>query len=104
AGVPSTRASRLLSMRLIRPASTLPGPHSSATVAPPATSACTHSVQRTGWTECVQALIAGGATRALECGPGKVLAGLIKRIDKNLDARALGTPADFDAALAEARG
>jgi len=56
------------------------------------------------WTECVQALIAGGATRALECGPGKVLAGLIKRIDKNLDARALGTPADFDAALAEARG
>ncbi len=56
------------------------------------------------WTECVQALAAGGATRVVECGPGKVLAGLIKRIDKSLEARAIGLPADFDAALAEARG
>ncbi|MDY0021313.1 ACP S-malonyltransferase [Arenimonas caeni] len=53
------------------------------------------------WTECVQALAARGATRIAECGPGKVLTGLAKRIDKSLDARALGTPADFDAALAE---
>lgn len=51
------------------------------------------------WTECVQALAARGATRIAECGPGKVLTGLAKRIDKSLDARALGTPADFDAAL-----
>ena len=53
------------------------------------------------WTECVQALAAGGATRLVECGPGKVLAGLAKRIDKSLEARAIGEPADFDAALAE---
>lgn len=53
------------------------------------------------WTECVQALVAGCATRAAECGPGKVLAGLIKRIDKTLEARAIGTPADIDAAVAE---
>ena len=53
------------------------------------------------WTDCVQALAARGATRVAECGPGKVLTGLAKRIDKTLDARALGTPADFDAALAE---
>ncbi|HSX61451.1 MAG TPA: ACP S-malonyltransferase [Tahibacter sp.] len=53
------------------------------------------------WTECVQALVAGGAARALECGPGKVLAGLIKRIDKSLEARAIGSAAEFDAALAE---
>ena len=53
------------------------------------------------WTGCVQALAAGGTTRVLECGPGKVLAGLAKRIDKSLDARALGTPADFEAALAD---
>ena len=53
------------------------------------------------WTECVQALAAKGATRIAECGPGKVLAGLAKRIDKSLDARALGTPADFDSALAD---
>jgi [acyl-carrier-protein] S-malonyltransferase len=52
------------------------------------------------WTGCVQALAAAGATRIAECGPGKVLTGLVKRIDKSLDARALGTPEEFDAALA----
>jgi [acyl-carrier-protein] S-malonyltransferase len=50
------------------------------------------------WTECVQALAAAGASRFAECGPGKVLTGLIKRIDKTLDGRALGQPVDFDAA------
>jgi len=53
------------------------------------------------WTGCVQALAARGATRIAECGPGKVLSGLCKRIDKSLDARPLGTPQDFDAALAD---
>ena len=53
------------------------------------------------WTECVQALAAGGATRIAECGPGKVLAGLIKRIDKNIEARAIGAPADLEAARTE---
>lgn len=53
------------------------------------------------WTQCVQALAAGGATRIAECGPGKVLAGLVKRIDKSVQARAIGTPAELDAALAE---
>ena len=51
------------------------------------------------WTGCVQALAARGVTRIAECGPGKVLAGLAKRIDKSLDARALGTPADFAGAI-----
>ncbi|MBS0458090.1 MAG: ACP S-malonyltransferase [Proteobacteria bacterium] len=51
------------------------------------------------WTGCVQELRDRGATRVIECGPGKVLAGLIKRIDRSLDARAIGTPADFDTAL-----
>lgn len=55
------------------------------------------------WTQCVEALVARGAGRIAECGPGKVLTGLIKRIDKSVDARALGTPADFDAALADWR-
>jgi [acyl-carrier-protein] S-malonyltransferase len=51
------------------------------------------------WTECVQALASGGATRVLECGPGKVLAGLVKRIDKGLDVRAIGAPVELEAAL-----
>ena len=55
------------------------------------------------WSECVQALAAAGSTRIVECGPGKVLAGLVKRIDKSLDARSIGPAADFDAALAEMR-
>ncbi|MGG6462723.1 ACP S-malonyltransferase [Solilutibacter silvestris] len=53
------------------------------------------------WTECVQALAAKGATRIGECGPGKVLAGLVKRIDKSLDARALGSVPEFETALEE---
>jgi [acyl-carrier-protein] S-malonyltransferase len=53
------------------------------------------------WTQCVQALAAGGATRIGECGPGKVLTGLIKRIDKQLDGRALGAPADLAQALTD---
>ncbi|MDH5821395.1 ACP S-malonyltransferase [Luteimonas sp. RD2P54] len=52
------------------------------------------------WTACVQAVAARGATRVAECGPGKVLAGLVKRIDRSLDARPLGTVAEFEAALA----
>jgi [acyl-carrier-protein] S-malonyltransferase len=53
------------------------------------------------WTGCVQALSAAGATRLAECGPGKVLTGLARRIDRALEARPLGTPADLDAALAD---
>ncbi|HTV86557.1 MAG TPA: ACP S-malonyltransferase [Dyella sp.] len=53
------------------------------------------------WTQCVQTLVAGGATRVAECGPGKVLAGLIKRIDKSVEARAIGTPAELDAVRGE---
>ncbi len=55
------------------------------------------------WTGCVQALAAAGATRIAECGPGKVLTGLVKRIDKSFDARALGTPEEFESALSEWR-
>jgi [acyl-carrier-protein] S-malonyltransferase len=55
------------------------------------------------WSECMQAMAADGANRFVECGPGKVLAGLAKRIDKLLEARAISAPADFDAALAELR-
>ena len=51
------------------------------------------------WVECVHALKARGVTHIIECGPGKVLAGLTKRIDPELVGAAL-----FDSAtLAETR-
>ena len=52
------------------------------------------------WTECVQALASRGVTRIAECGPGKVLSGLIRRIDKTIETHAIGTPAEFDVARA----
>lgn len=51
------------------------------------------------WTGCVQALAARGVTRIAECGPGKVLGGINKRIDKTIENRALGAVGDFEAAL-----
>ncbi|WP_096084880.1 ACP S-malonyltransferase [Agaribacterium haliotis] len=41
------------------------------------------------WVECVQTLAAKGVASAAECGPGKVLTGLMKRIDKNIATAAL---------------
>jgi [acyl-carrier-protein] S-malonyltransferase len=52
------------------------------------------------WTDCVEELVRRGADRVGECGPGKALTGMVRRIDRALDARALGTAPDFDAALA----
>jgi [acyl-carrier-protein] S-malonyltransferase len=45
------------------------------------------------WVECVQALKARGITHIVECGPGKVLAGMVKRIDAELTGAALYDPA-----------
>ena len=41
------------------------------------------------WTETVNALVAEGIAESAECGPGKVLAGLAKRIDKSASCTAL---------------
>lgn len=43
------------------------------------------------WTECVRRMAAEGVTRLVECGPGKVLTGLAKRIDRSLAAGGIGT-------------
>ena len=45
------------------------------------------------WVECVQKLRAMGATTLVECGPGKVLTGMTKRIDPELAGVALFDPA-----------
>jgi len=54
------------------------------------------------WAATVRAMIAAGATHILECGPGKVLTSLNRRIDKNRDLKmlALEDPQSFDEALA----
>jgi [acyl-carrier-protein] S-malonyltransferase len=52
------------------------------------------------WVECVAAIKARGASTLIECGPGKVLAGMCKRIDAELVSGAVFDPAS----LAEARG
>lgn len=51
------------------------------------------------WVDCVHALKSRGVTHIIECGPGKVLAGLTKRIDPELVGAALFDPAT----LAETR-
>ena len=49
------------------------------------------------WVECVQAVKARGPTLLVECGPGKVLAGMVKRIDPELTGMPLHDPASLAA-------
>ena len=49
------------------------------------------------WRECVLAMSAFGVRDVVEIGSGKVLAGLMKRIEKSLNAASVGTPADIKA-------
>ena len=44
------------------------------------------------WVECVEFMVGQGVDTLVECGPGKVLTGLSKRIDKSLNALALSNP------------
>ncbi|MCA3238610.1 MAG: ACP S-malonyltransferase [Curvibacter sp.] len=45
------------------------------------------------WVECVQAIKARGIAQVVECGPGRVLAGMVKRIDAELTGLPLFDPA-----------
>ncbi len=51
------------------------------------------------WRECVLFMKEQGVERLVEVGAGKVLAGLTKRIDKDLAAVSVGTPADVESFL-----
>jgi [acyl-carrier-protein] S-malonyltransferase len=51
------------------------------------------------WTGCVQNMAQQGVEVMLECGPGKVLTGLNKRIDKGISAAAINDNASLQSAL-----
>ncbi len=51
------------------------------------------------WVESVQKMSALGITRVIECGPGKVLSGLVKRIDTQLTADAINDQTSLEAVL-----
>ncbi len=51
------------------------------------------------WSDSVQAMVATGVGTFIECGPGNVLAGLARRIDRRLKFHGIGTLAGLEAAL-----
>ena len=50
------------------------------------------------WIETIERFAADGITQVCECGPGKVLSALIKRIDRGMTCHGLGTPDGLRAA------
>ncbi len=53
------------------------------------------------WVETIQAMKTKGVEQIVECGPGRVLSGLVKRIDKTLDSLSVNDEASLNAALAK---
>lgn len=51
------------------------------------------------WVETIQAMKADGVTHIVECGPGKVLSGLTKRIDRDIQALSITDPDSMQQAL-----
>ncbi|MEA3195095.1 MAG: [acyl-carrier-protein] S-malonyltransferase [Betaproteobacteria bacterium] len=51
------------------------------------------------WVETIRAMRAQGVTHVLECGPGKVLAGMVKRIDREIQTGSLNDRASIEKAL-----
>jgi [acyl-carrier-protein] S-malonyltransferase len=68
-------------------------PHGNTSVKDDMVKQITSSVQ---WVHIIQWLVANEIEEIVECGPGKVLAGLIKRIDKNVAVRNIGQLTDLD--------
>ena len=56
------------------------------------------------WVGCIEAMRASGADLFVEAGPGRVLAGLVRRIDKSLAAQSADDPDTLRSALAATRG
>ena len=56
------------------------------------------------WIETVQRMVRGGVDTLVECGPGKVLTGLCKRIEKDANCLAVHDPASLQVALSATQG
>jgi [acyl-carrier-protein] S-malonyltransferase len=56
------------------------------------------------WVEIIQGMVRDGVTHIVECGPGKVLAGMTKRIDPGVQSLTLADRASLEQALAAVRG
>ncbi|AQQ67740.1 [acyl-carrier-protein] S-malonyltransferase [Microbulbifer agarilyticus] len=56
------------------------------------------------WTACVQSMAGFGVQQLVECGPGKVLAGLAKRIDRSLVAQNIESSEQLSAAVTATAG
>ncbi len=56
------------------------------------------------WIETIEKMAMQGVTHIVECGPGKVLAGMVKRIAPEVKCVSLSDKASFDAAIIELRG
>ncbi len=56
------------------------------------------------WVETIRKMRTLGVTHVLECGPGKVLAGTVKRIDSDLQGFALADKASLEKVLADLKG
>jgi [acyl-carrier-protein] S-malonyltransferase len=52
------------------------------------------------WIECVHEMARLGAVRMIEVGPGNVLSGLVKRIDKAIEVHHVGDPVSLEKTLA----
>ena len=69
------------------------GEHDAAAIRDNMVKQITSSVR---WVASVQKLVSAGVEEIVECGPGKVLAGLIKRIDKSAAVRNIGQLSDLE--------
>ncbi|MBC7202463.1 MAG: ACP S-malonyltransferase [Pusillimonas sp.] len=56
------------------------------------------------WVETLQTMKSRGVTHVVECGPGKVLAGLTRRIDRDLVGLSITDPASLDSVLETIKG
>ncbi len=56
------------------------------------------------WVEIIRRMASDGVTHVIECGPGRVLAGMTKRIEPAIQGFALADRASLEQALAATKG